>query len=53
VDSKGFVIPAQAGIQLINKLRAAEQPDFARYAERIFLLDSRLRGNDSVVIFSQ
>ena len=43
------VIPAQAGIQCIQKTRVADKPQ-CRHASRglVDQLDSRLRGNDEV-----
>jgi hypothetical protein len=41
------VIPAKAGIQLIEEsTHSVAIPGFVRYAGRLFVLDSRLRGND-------
>ncbi len=43
------VIPAQAGIQLIEEsTHSVAIPGFVRCAGRLFVLDSRLRGNDEV-----
>ncbi|MBW8076739.1 MAG: hypothetical protein GJU76_01375 [Gallionella sp.] len=49
--TKRIVIPAQAGIQIVKKVpRIAEQHvGFVRYAKILVLLDSRLRGNDTVL----
>jgi hypothetical protein len=41
------VIPVKTGIQSIKKsCGAGLNKGFVRYEERMFLLDSRLRGND-------
>ncbi|MDD5059349.1 MAG: hypothetical protein PHQ60_15945 [Sideroxydans sp.] len=43
------VIPAQAGIQMINESpRKWDNTEFARFAESLFLLDSGLRRNDGI-----
>jgi len=45
--SVGFVIPAQAGIQLVEQFPHSGTKSGARLLRRVFVwLDSRLRGND-------
>jgi len=47
--TQNFVIPAQAGIQMIKNSREAGQHlGFVRFAGCLSLLDSRLRGNDGI-----
>jgi hypothetical protein len=52
LGSPYFVIPAKAGIQLVQQTprSGTSAINFACYAELIQLLDSRLRGNDSLGI---
>jgi hypothetical protein len=45
-ENPPFVIPAQAGIQLIKQTREAEQCRFCLLRRVLFLLDSGLRRND-------
>jgi hypothetical protein len=50
-SAQNCVIPAQTGIQMIKKSprEAGQCRRFVRFAGCLFLLDSRLRGNDELM----